>query len=73
VRLRHTRPQAELQGSDRLANIKDSFSVKTPDLVKGKNILLIDDVLTTGATSSEASRVLKSAGANKVFVLTLAN
>ncbi|MCX5708930.1 MAG: ComF family protein [Candidatus Omnitrophica bacterium] len=73
VRLRHTRTQAELQGADRLENVKDSFSVKMPDLVKGKNILLIDDVLTTGATASEASRALKSAGANSVFVLTLAN
>jgi ComF family protein len=73
VRLRHTRNQAELQGADRLENVKDCFSVKMPGLVKGKNILLIDDVLTTGATSSEASRTLKNAGANTVFVLTLAN
>ena len=73
VRLRHTRTQAELEGSDRLINVKDSFAVKMPDLIKGKNILLIDDVMTTGATSSEASRALKSAGANTVFVLTLAN
>jgi competence protein ComFC len=73
VRLRHTRTQAELQGADRLENVKDSFSVKMPEPVKGKNILLIDDVLTTGATASEASRALKSAGANTVFVLTLAN
>jgi competence protein ComFC len=73
VRLRHTRTQAELQGADRLENVKDSFSVKMPDLVKGKIILLIDDVLTTGATASEASRALKSSGANTVFVLTLAN
>jgi predicted amidophosphoribosyltransferase len=41
--------------------------------MKGKNILLVDDVLTTGATSSEAACVLKNAGANIVFVLTLAN
>ncbi len=73
VRLRHTRTQAELEGSDRLTNVKDSFSVKWPDRIKGKSILLIDDVLTTGATSSEASRALKNAGANSVFVLTLAN
>ena len=73
VRFRHTRTQAELQGPDRLENVKDSFLVKMPDRIKGKNILLIDDVLTTGATSSEASRALKSSGANSVIVLTLAN
>jgi competence protein ComFC len=73
VRLRHTRTQTELESSKRLENVKDSFSVKSPDRVKGKNILLVDDVMTTGATSSEASRALKNAGANKVFVLTLAN
>jgi competence protein ComFC len=73
VRLRHTRTQAELKSSDRLSNVKDSFSVRWPDRIKGKHILLIDDVLTTGATSSEASRALKDAGANSVLVLTLAN
>jgi len=73
VRHRYTRNQAELESQDRLVNVKDSFAVKTPKLFKGKNILLVDDVMTTGATSSEAALALKNAGANKVFVLTLAN
>lgn len=73
IRQRHTRTQAELQSSDRLINVKDSFAVRIPQMVKGKNILLVDDVLTTGATSSEASFALKNAGAYIVFVLTLAN
>jgi len=72
-RLRHTRTQTELEIEERLANVKGSFSVTKNDQIKGKNILLVDDVLTTGATSSEAAYALKNAGANIVFVLTLAN
>ena len=72
-RSRHTRTQTELEPDERLANVKDSFLVASPAAVKGKNLILVDDVLTTGATSSEAARALKSAGANIVFVLTLAN
>jgi ComF family protein len=72
-RHRYTKTQTDLQIKDRFFNVKGSFSVnKHPDL-KGKNLLLIDDVLTTGATSSEAAKTLKDAGANIVFVLTLAN
>jgi ComF family protein len=73
IRLRYTKTQTELEIDERLLNVKDSFSVtKTQDL-KGKNILLVDDVLTTAATCSEAAYALKNAGAGIVFVLTLAN
>lgn len=73
MRHRQTRTQTELQDQERFLNVKDSFSVKEDNNLKGKNILLIDDVLTTAATSSEAAGALKRAGANIVFVLTLAN
>jgi len=72
-RLRHTKTQTELQTEERLLNVKGSFAVTNNEEIKGKNILLVDDVLTTGATSSEAACALKKAGANIVFVLTLAN
>lgn len=72
-RHRQTRTQADLEMEQRLLNVKDSFSVTNHDRIKGKNLLLVDDVLTTGATSSEAAYALKNAGANIVFVLTLAN
>ncbi|MFH1888785.1 MAG: ComF family protein [Candidatus Omnitrophota bacterium] len=72
-RIRHTRTQTELETEERLLNVKGSFTAARKDDIKGKNILLVDDVLTTGATCSEAACALKGAGANIVFVLTLAN
>jgi len=73
IRRRHTNTQTDLEDTQRFLNIKGSFSVDNKEAIKSKNILLVDDVLTTGATSSEAAYVLKEAGANIVFVLTLAN
>jgi ComF family protein len=73
IRQRMTKTQTELQPNERVRNVKDSFLVLDNKFIEGKNILLVDDVLTTGATSSEAARTLKNAGAGVVFVLTLAN
>ncbi|MBN1913782.1 MAG: ComF family protein, partial [Candidatus Omnitrophica bacterium] len=72
-RHRATKVQAELQEHQRLLNVKDSFFVADRKAVMDKNILLIDDVLTTGATASEAARALKKSGAGIVFIMTLAN
>ena len=72
-RYRHTRTQTELETHQRVSNVKNSFRVVDPQAIKDKNILLVDDVLTTGATSSEAAQALKNAGANIVLVLTIAN
>lgn len=73
MRHKFTKTQAELKADERILNIKGSFSVIKSEGVKGKNLLLVDDVLTTGATASEAALTLKEAGANIVFVLTVAN
>lgn len=73
LRHRYTKTQTELEENQRLLNVKDSFSVSRIEVIKGKNVLLVDDVLTSGATSSEAAYTLKNAGANIVFVLTLAS
>jgi ComF family protein len=73
IRHRHTQSQTDLEEAERRENIRGSFKVAEPLAVKNRNLLLIDDVLTTGATSSEAAQALKEAGANIVFVLTLAS
>jgi len=72
-RKRSTRTQVDLKDEERFANVAGSFSINPKVSVRGKNILLVDDVLTTGATTSEAAGVLKNAGAHIVFTLTLAN
>ena len=66
-------PQMKLKRSERLANIKGVFGLgKESGKVKNKTVLLVDDVMTTGATLNEAARVLKKAGARRVWGLVLA-
>jgi ComF family protein len=68
-------PQQEgLSRNMRLQNVKGSFCVneKYADLLKGKNVVLTDDVLTTGATADECAKVLKNHGAKKVVVSVVA-
>lgn len=73
LRTRMAKPQVELAEEERLNNLNGCFQVRAKSDLRNKNILLVDDVLTTGATASEASLTLKRAGAGIVFVLTLAN
>jgi ComF family protein len=72
AKIRHTRPQSGLNRQERLTNLKGAFKVKDPGAVKGKNILIVDDVYTTGATVSKAAGALKEAGASKIEVAVLA-
>lgn len=72
MRHRHTRPQVELDGRDRKENVAGAFSVDDRQIIEGKDIILIDDVYTSGSTINECSRVLKKNGAEKVKVITLA-
>lgn len=73
VRLKDTPTQTKLSRRERQENVKDCFKVNNKSAVKGLNILLIDDVFTTGSTSNEVSKELKKAGANKIYVLTVAH
>ncbi|MCX8999975.1 ComF family protein [Rhizobiaceae bacterium BDR2-2] len=74
VRVKPTRRQVGLSARRRAANVRGAFRVRKGQLVaiRGKHILLVDDVYTTGATVSAAARALKRAGAAEVTVLTFA-
>ncbi|PIT95916.1 hypothetical protein COT94_03195 [Candidatus Falkowbacteria bacterium CG10_big_fil_rev_8_21_14_0_10_37_14] len=72
IRLHFKKPQAELSASDRQSNVLDAFKwTGTP--LKGRNILLIDDVATTGSTLISAAKALKIGGAGQVIGLVLAH
>ena len=72
VRHKATRPQVGLDADARRANMHDAFSIRNPSIVKAKHVLVVDDVLTTGATANACAWALKRAGAASVRVLTLA-
>jgi ComF family protein len=71
-RRKSTAPQAGLTRAQRRTNVAGAFEVSGRKDILGRHVLLIDDVLTTGATASACSAVLKRAGASRVTVLTLA-
>jgi competence protein ComFC len=71
-RSRWTEPQTALSRKERKKNIKGAFLVKHPERIRGKKIVLVDDVYTTGSTVNECARVLMKEGAALVDVLTLA-
>ncbi len=74
VRLRETAVQARaMSAAVRAANVRGAFHVPDPAQIRSANILLIDDVLTTGATLREAARALRRGGARNVYALTLAH
>lgn len=73
LRIKDTEPQAETKDFEaRKSNMKDSFFVNQPQLIKAKNIILIDDVFTSGATLTEAVKTLRAAGSGKIIALVLA-
>jgi ComF family protein len=71
-RIRATAAQAELTAAERRTNVRGAFAVRDGVSLRGRNALLVDDVLTTGATASECARVMLAAGALTVGVLTVA-
>jgi ComF family protein len=72
MRSRMTTPQTSQDHDARRRNVRRAFSVSRPARIRGRRVLLIDDVMTTGATVDECARVLVAAGAARVDVLTLA-
>jgi ComF family protein len=71
-RARSTDSQFGLTARERRRNLKGAFTVAKPDAIRGKTVLLIDDIYTTGATARECARTLRAAGASHVYVATLA-
>jgi ComF family protein len=72
MRVRDTPPQTGLRAAERRKNVAGAFDVPRAERVKGKRVLLVDDVLTTGATASACAQALRQAGASGVWVVTLA-
>lgn len=73
VKIKATPSQVSVKDREkRLSNIEGSFAARNPEKIKGRNIIIIDDVLTTGATLKEARKTLKSAGAKKVLAIVAA-
>ncbi len=71
-RIRYTRPQTGLKRDERRKNVKGAFEVSDGKALKGRILILVDDVATTANTLNECARILKRAGAEKVFGLVLA-
>jgi ComF family protein len=73
IRVKDAKAQMEVKSwDDRKANIAGCFGITDASLINKKNIILIDDVFTSGSTISEAVRTLKAAGAGRIIALTVA-
>jgi predicted amidophosphoribosyltransferase len=72
TRKRRTAPQTARHHDERIKNVRRAFAVSNPERIKGRRVLIVDDVMTTGATVDECARVLIRAGAKIVDVFTLA-
>jgi ComF family protein len=72
LRIRPTPPQTELDRKERIGNVRRAFAVRRGAELQGRRILLIDDVMTTGATVNECAKALRRGGVTSVVVLTLA-
>jgi ComF family protein len=71
-RIRWTEPQVGLSSSERERNVRGAFAIADPAHIREKRVLLVDDVYTTGSTVAECARTLARAGAEEVFVITVA-
>jgi competence protein ComFC len=71
-RIKATRTQTRLSRAERVENIRGAFTIRRPAALAGRHCLVVDDVLTTGSTTSECARVLRAAGAELVAVWTVA-
>jgi competence protein ComFC len=71
-RIRYTQPQTGLKKDQRRKNVRKAFGLTDPKGVKGRTVILVDDVATTGNTLNECARLLRKAGAENVYCTVLA-
>lgn len=73
TRVKKTKAQAELKNyKDRSSNVAGAFNAESPERLSGKNVILVDDVYTSGATMNDAVRALRAAGAKKIIAFAFA-
>ncbi len=70
-RTKYTSSQTKLTAQERLQNVREAFGVSEEPALKDKHILLVDDVLTTGATANAMAKILKQSGASRIDLITL--
>ena len=70
-KIKNTKDQHLLKGRARIFNVLNAYRAKDKDIIANKNILIIDDIITTGCTLGECARVIRKAGANKVYCATV--
>jgi ComF family protein len=71
-RVRYTRTQTAFDRTERMENLRDAFRLRKKVSVRDLQVLLVDDILTTGSTLNECARVLREAGARSVHAVTVA-
>ncbi len=71
IRTRYTQPQAKMQRKERLRNVSGAFKLNPGANIENKNVVLVDDVFTTGSTMNECACILRMAGAKKVMSLSI--
>ena len=72
AKIKETPPQVELSDEERKENIKGAFFCQSSEKIKGRKILLVDDIYTTGSTMEECAKVLKTAGAKEIIGIVVA-
>ena len=72
IKIKHTTPQSRLNISDRHENIKNVFQIKTPENIQNKNIILVDDIYTSGSTINEAIKEIKKNKTETISIITIA-
>lgn len=71
-KVKHNLPQSSLNRKERVENVKQVYSLRHPERIKGKNIILVDDIYTTGSTVNACAKILKENGAKTIIVVTIA-